>query len=69
MNSEKPKVTCLPHGPYNLLNDLTPQTVPNLVDSNGDPCATVAGVAPCRCGGSSDKASRDGSHWHVGFED
>ena len=68
MYPEKPKIACLPNGPYYLLNDLTPQTVLNLVDSNGDPCATVAGAALCRLGGSSDKAFRDVSHWHVGFE-
>jgi len=35
MNSEKPKIACLPNGPYYLLNDLTPQTIPNLQDAKG----------------------------------
>ena len=69
MYPEKPKITCLPNGPYYLLNDLTPQTVPNLVDSNGDPCATVAGVALCRCGGSRNKPFCDGTHGKIGFTD
>lgn len=46
MKSEKPKIACLPNGPYYLLNDMTPRDVPNLVDAKGKPCATVTGV-PC----------------------
>jgi CDGSH-type Zn-finger protein len=69
MKSEKPKIACLPNGPYYLLNDMTPQTVPNLVDSKGDPCATVTGVALCRCGGSNNKPFCDGAHGRIGFSD
>ncbi len=50
MAEEKPKIACLPNGPYYLLNDLTPKVVPNLRDSKGEPCSTVTGVALCRCG-------------------
>jgi CDGSH-type Zn-finger protein len=67
MNNDKPKIACLPNGPYYLLNDLTPQTVPNLRDAKGDPLATVAGVALCRCGGSSRKPFCDGTHGRIGF--
>ena len=55
MNNEKPKIACLPNGPYYLLNDLIPKTIPNLQDAKGDLCATVTGVALCRCGGSNNK--------------
>ena len=55
MGEEKPKIACLPNGPYYLLNDMTPKVVPNIRKSNGDPCHTIAGVALCRCGGSQNK--------------
>lgn len=67
MNDEKPKIACLPNGPYYLLNDLTPQTIPNLRDAKGNPCATVPGVALCRCGGSGNKPFCDGTHGTNGF--
>ena len=69
MKSEKPKIACLPNGPYYLLNDMTPQAIPNLVDAEGEPCATVIGVALCRCGGSSNKPFCDGTHGTIGFVD
>jgi CDGSH-type Zn-finger protein len=69
MKSEKPKIACLQNGPYYLLNDMTPQTIPNLVDTRGEPCATVTGVALCRCGGSSNKPFCDGTHGAIGFTD
>jgi CDGSH-type Zn-finger protein len=69
MNKEQPKIACLPNGPYYLLNDPTPQTIPNLQDAKGDPCATVTGVALCRCGGSRNKPFCDGTHGTNGFTD
>ena len=69
MNNEKPKIACLPNGPYYLLNDLAPQTIPNLRDASGDPCATITGVALCRCGGSRNKPFCDGTHGRNGFTD
>lgn len=69
MKTEKPKIACLPNGPYYLLNNQTAKTIPNLVDSKGDPCATVIGVALCRCGGSSNKPFCDGTHGKIGFTD
>lgn len=69
MSSAKPKIACLPNGPYYLLNDLTPQVVPNLLNSHGEPCANVAGVALCRCGGSKNKPFCDGTHGTIGFTD
>ena len=69
MNNDKPKIACLPNGPYYLLNDLTPRSVPNLQDAKGDPLATVTGVALCRCGGSSKKPFCDGTHGRIGFTD
>lgn len=69
MNNEKPKIACLPNGPYYLLNDLTPQTIPHLQDAKGNPCATVTGVALCRCGGSKNKPFCDGTHGKNGFTD
>lgn len=66
---DKPKIACLPNGPYYLLNETTATTVPNLFRSNGQPCATVRGVALCRCGGSKNKPFCDGTHGTNGFTD
>jgi len=43
MSTEKPKIACLPNGPYYLLNDLTPRVIPNIQKSEGDPCTTITG--------------------------
>ena len=69
MSNQKPRIACLPNGPYYLLNNPTPQTIPNLQDAEGNPCATLTGVALCRCGGSGNKPFCDGRHWHIGFKD
>ena len=69
MGKEKPKIACLPNGPYYLLNDMTPKVVPNIRKSSGDPCHTIAGVALCRCGGSQNKPFCDGTHGKNGFKD
>ena len=69
MDTDKPKIACLPNGPYYLLNDLTPRVIPNIQKSNGDPCATITGVALCRCGGSNNKPFCDGTHGKNGFTD
>jgi CDGSH-type Zn-finger protein len=65
----KPKIACLANGPYYLLNDMTAAPVPNLRRANGEPCATVRGVALCRCGGSNNKPFCDGTHGTIGFSD
>jgi len=65
----KPKIACLANGPYYLLNDMTAAPVPNLRRANGEPCATVRGVALCRCGGSKNKPFCDGTHGTIGFSD
>src|SRR6266851_5551316 len=67
--NQTPKIACLPHGPYYLLNDMTAAPVPNLRRANGEPCTTVRGVALCRCGGSRNKPFCDGSHSLIGFKD
>ncbi len=69
MDKEKPKIACLPNGPYYLLNNMTPQVIPNLQSSTGEPRSNVAGVALCRCGGSKNKPYCDGTHWHIDFKD
>ena len=69
MSTEKPKIACLPNGPYYLLNDLTPRVIPNIQKSKGDPCTTITGVALCRCGGSNNKPFCDGTHGKNGFTD
>ncbi len=69
MTSEKPKIACLPNGPYYLLNDLTPKAIPNIQNSKGEPCSTTTGVALCRCGGSNNKPFCDGTHGKNGFTD
>ena len=65
--NERPRIACLPNGPYYLLNDLQASPVPNLVRSSGAACSTVRGVAPCRCGGSKNKPFCDGTHSTNGF--
>src|SRR3954462_5023216 len=65
----KPKLACLPNGPYYLLHDMMPAAVPNLRRQNGDACASVRGVALCRCGGSKNKPFCDGTHSVIGFKD
>ena len=69
MDKEKPKIACLPNGPYYLLNDMTPQVIPNIQSSKGEPRSTVRGVALCRCGGSANKPFCDGTHGANGFTD
>jgi CDGSH-type Zn-finger protein len=66
---EKPKIACLPNGPYYLINDLTPKVIPNIESSAGEPRSTVTGVALCRCGGSGNKPFCDGTHGKIGFSD
>jgi CDGSH-type Zn-finger protein len=67
--ADKPRIACLPNGPYYLLNDLQAAPVPNLRRASGAACATVRGVALCRCGGSKNKPFCDGTHGTSGFED
>jgi CDGSH-type Zn-finger protein len=71
MSAERqtPKIACLPNGPYYLLADMTPTVVPNLRRAQGQACATVRGVALCRCGGSKSKPFCDGTHSTNGFTD
>ena len=66
---QTPKIACLPNGPFYLLNDVTPASVPNLCRANGESCASVRGVALCRCGGSKNKPFCDGTHGTNGFTD
>jgi CDGSH-type Zn-finger protein len=65
----KPRIACLPNGPYYLLNDMEAAPVANLRRASGEACATVRGVALCRCGGSANKPFCDGTHGRNGFRD
>jgi len=65
----KPKIACLPNGPYYLLNDMEAAPVPNLRRASGEACATVRGVALCRCGESKNKPFCDGTHGTNAFKD
>jgi CDGSH-type Zn-finger protein len=67
--AERPRIACLPNGPYYLLNDMQASPVPNLVRSSGVACSTVRGVALCRCGASKNKPFCDGTHSTNGFSD
>jgi CDGSH-type Zn-finger protein len=69
MAAVKPKIACLPNGPYYLLNDPVPREVPNLRRESGQACTTVGGVALCSCGGSKNKPFCDGTHGTNGFND
>jgi CDGSH-type Zn-finger protein len=64
----KPKIAFSPNGPYFLMHDATPVPVPNLRSASGEACATVRGVALCRCGGSKNKPFCDGTHAAIGFK-
>jgi CDGSH-type Zn-finger protein len=64
-----PRIACLPNGPYYLLNDPQAAPVPNLRRASGEACASVRGVALCRCGGSANKPFCDGTHGKNGFRD
>jgi CDGSH-type Zn-finger protein len=64
-----PKIACMRNGPYYLLNDPAAVPVPNLRRSSGQACATVRGIALCRCGGSNNKPFCDGTHGTIGFKD
>jgi CDGSH-type Zn-finger protein len=68
MSTQRPKLSCLPNGPYYLLHDMTPAEVPNLRRANGETCANVRGIALCRCGGSNNKPFCDGTHSTNGFK-
>ena len=69
VEGETPQIRCMPNGPYYLLNDSTATAVPNLCRASGERCATVRGVALCRCGGSKSKPFCDGTHGTNGFSD
>jgi len=64
----KPKIAFSPNGPYFLMHDTTPTPVPNLRRASGEACATVRGVALCRCGASKNKPFCDGTHAAIGFK-
>jgi len=66
MNS-KPKIAFTPNGPYYLMHDMQATPVPNLRRASGEACATVRGVALCRCGASKNKPFCDGTHGAIGF--
>jgi CDGSH-type Zn-finger protein len=65
----KPRLACLPNGPYYLLNDMEAAPVPNLRRASGEACATVRGIALCRCGASKNKPFCDGTHSTIAFRD
>lgn len=69
MTGAKPRIACLPNGPYYLLGDAEASVVPHLYRQDGAACATVRGVALCRCGGSRNKPFCDGTHSTNGFTD
>jgi CDGSH-type Zn-finger protein len=64
----KPKIAVGNNGPYFVMHDMTALPVPNLRRESGEACATVRGVALCRCGASKNKPFCDGSHGAIGFK-
>jgi CDGSH-type Zn-finger protein len=58
----KPKIACLPNGPYLLENA-------ELRRASGEAWPPGKGVALCRCGGSQNKPFCDGTHGRKGFRD
>jgi CDGSH-type Zn-finger protein len=67
MNDTKPKIACLPNGPYYLIYGSAPETIPYLRKADGSTCSKVDAVALCRCGGSKTKPLCDGTHSTIGF--
>lgn len=67
--SQKPRIFCLPNGPYYYFTDLTPHVIKGIQSSKGELRSTVRGVALCRCGGSNNKPFCDGTHGKNGFTD
>jgi CDGSH-type Zn-finger protein len=63
-----PKIAVGNNGPYFLMQDMTAVPVPNLRRESGEACATVRGVALCRCGASKNKPFCDGTHGAIGFK-
>ena len=60
----KPRIACLPDGPYKLAEPL-----PRLRRESGELSAVTGSVALCRCGGSRKKPFCDGTHRTNGFSD
>lgn len=67
--AQKPKIACLPNGPYYYFTDFTPHVVEGIQSSKSEPRSAVRGVALCRCGGSNNKPFCDGTHGKNGFTD
>jgi len=63
-----PSIAVGNNGPYHLIHDTTAVPVPGLRRASGEACATVRGVALCRCGGSKNKPFCDGTHGQIGFK-
>ena len=68
MNQEKPKIACLPNGPYYLINNQEKKEVENLRNSKDEKYSNVVGVALCRCGASKNKPFCDGTHGVISFK-
>jgi CDGSH-type Zn-finger protein len=68
MNQEKPKIACLPNGPYYLINSQKKNQVENLRGENNEKYSSVNGIALCRCGASKNKPFCDGTHGVIGFK-
>lgn len=69
MNAVRPKIACLPNGPYYLIAETAAVEVPYLRRADGSACAVTRGVALCRCGGSENKPFCDGTHGTRRFSD
>jgi len=64
----RPKIAVGNNGPYFLMLEPVPTPVPGLRRASGEACATVRGVALCRCGASRNKPFCDGTHGAIGFK-
>jgi CDGSH-type Zn-finger protein len=68
MIQEKPKIACLPNGPYYLINSQQKNEVEILQNSKEEKYSNVVGIALCRCGSSKNKPFCDGTHGVIGFK-
>jgi CDGSH-type Zn-finger protein len=69
MKSKPVGIACLPNGPYYLILESEPYTVPYVRKADGGACQTQRAVALCRCGKSGSKPLCDGTHGTIGFND
>jgi CDGSH-type Zn-finger protein len=68
-NAGRPRILCLPNGPYCLAGDSPAELVKHLQGPAGESYTHTTCTSLCRCGGSANKPFCDGTHGRNGFTD